>query len=171
MFWPTFVKVQGTWILEGEDQGIPLQRSEITCVREWNHCVQATASLEFYGSDSTGVMSVETTLQEIQRWDEFEIVTAPDDKACVRYTMRISRRQKSVTGLRTTLTTKDLCKGVEDRDIRLKLVDGFEVWKKLDEKRDVQRRRLLQVDWSAVDKYKRQEEARNKRPDKPSGEN
>ena len=40
-----YVKAAGTWVIEGDRQGFPLQTTEITCKRELKRCSSATAQI------------------------------------------------------------------------------------------------------------------------------
>ncbi len=150
--WDQYVSAEGTFVIEGEKQGMPLQTSKITCWRSWNACVEATASI--FPSDWS-IINVDMDFHEIERWDEHEIVTKPDDKLCVRYSMRISRMQKSVAKLRSTIDQGPACKGiVENRDFEINLVGGSEAEKGLDEQKLKKLRELIKADWRAIDALK-----------------
>ena len=38
-----YVNATGTWVIEGDNQGFPLQSTEINCERELKRCTSATA--------------------------------------------------------------------------------------------------------------------------------
>jgi len=118
-FWDSYVSAKGTLVIEGQEQGIPLQTTEIECRRQWGVCIAATAMLR--GED---YLSSWIEVYEVERWDEYELGTKPRDLDCVRYTLRINRRQKSVTGRRTTISASDQCKGISKEDFGLRLEDG-----------------------------------------------
>ena len=144
-----YVSAQGTWVIVGEEQGFPLQTSEITCFKSMTYCVEATSTLDVSGQSdyALGMLSTDLELHEIERWDQYEITTKPDDKACVRYTLRISRARNEVTGLRTTLDTKGPCAGVSKADFHLKLIDGQGIYDNRFKLRQEKRRQLLRANW------------------------
>jgi peptidoglycan hydrolase-like protein with peptidoglycan-binding domain len=126
MFWNDYVFANGTWVIENDKQGFPLQTTTIHCHREWNHCLEATA-IVMMGNH----LSVDIDYYEVERWDEHEIVTKPKKNLCVRYTLRLSRSQKQVTGLRITTVKGKGCEGTEPKDLSLRLASGMEVYMEL----------------------------------------
>jgi len=109
---------------------LTIPTTDLSCFREWNHCTEATAS-----HYPKGYISVDRTLWEIERWDEFEIVSKPNDSAfCTRYVLRIDKLQKAVFKQRTTKSDDGLCQGINKKDLRIRLVDGFDVWSELNKK-------------------------------------
>jgi len=152
-FWDSEVLATGTWIIEEREQAHPFQSTRIHCRRDWGVCIDATTIIypaTLMSEDPS--LDLDVTTYSVERWDEHEIVTRPDDKACVRYTLRISRQQELVTGLRSTIDRdSEYCKGHEKEDLRLQLADGTEVymeqWKKYQEKA----RELILADWGSVD--------------------
>ena len=134
-----FVSAEGTWTLIGQESGRPVQTSRIKCERDRRVCVEATAHYHenFLGTD------VET--HDIERWDKHEIVTTPEQTAaCVRYTTRIGRLQKSVTGLRLRISDDALC-GHMEAELHLRLSDGSEVMRQLADEREAALKGLLQA--------------------------
>jgi peptidoglycan hydrolase-like protein with peptidoglycan-binding domain len=135
-----YTSARGTWTIVGERlAGIPVQTSQIQCNKARGVCIEATAEL------SSNVLIVDTIVHPIERWDQHEITTKPVESAlCVRYSLRIGRREKTVTGLR--LRTVDFA-GCEHlaTELQLKLVDGHEVWSKLYEDRGARLKDLIQI--------------------------
>lgn len=136
--WETYFKADGTWVFESkiEKMADPIQRTEIQCYRDIGVCFEATA----YISDN--MLNVSNEVYDIERWDEYEIVTKPLDFGCVRYVLKIHRPNKTVRKFRSTLRTTDLCKGVDTTEKAIRLVDGFsEYWKsrrkRIDKRRDI----------------------------------
>jgi hypothetical protein len=128
-FWQSgYVSGKGTWVLTNEKMGWPEQTTHIQCLRDRRICIEATAVLTGEGRNKT--VSVDTDVYEIERWDDHEIVTKPRETSagCVRYVRRFNRVQKSVTGLRSTISTGELCKGVEIKEMHMILSDGFKVY-------------------------------------------
>jgi peptidoglycan hydrolase-like protein with peptidoglycan-binding domain len=125
-FWDSYVFAEGTWVIENDKQAFPLQATSIHCNRQWNHCIDATAEV-MMGNQ----LFVDIDYYEVERWDEHEIVTKPKENLCTRYTLRLSRSQKTVTGLRITTTTGKGCESIEEKDLTLRLVSGLEVYGEL----------------------------------------
>lgn len=142
-----FVSAQGTWTIANEKQAWPEQTSKIECVKDSRTCREAAASISRgLGGGESPRLSVNTETYEIERWDQHEIVTKPLDTlfGCVRYVLRLNRLQKSVTGIRSTISNKGLCKGSEAGEKHLVLMDGFKIyWDLLQESRAKQRKLLL----------------------------
>lgn len=127
-----YVSAKGTWVLTNEKMGFPEQASDIHCYRDRRTCTEATAIVSGKGSNRS--LAVDADSYEIERWDEFEIVTKPQETGfgCARYIRRFNRVQKSVTGLRSTISTGGLCQGVEPKELNMTLSDGFKVYWELD---------------------------------------
>ncbi len=123
-----YVSAKGTWVLTNEKMGLPEQASDIHCFRDRRACTEATAILGGKGSNRS--LIVDTDFYEIERWDEYEIVTKPKETGfgCARYIRRFNRVQKSVTGLRSTISTGAACQGVENKELTMTLSDGFKVY-------------------------------------------
>ena len=122
-----FVMAQGTWTLVNDEQAWPLQTTTIHCHRKWNHCIESTAIV----ADGER-LSLELNYYEVERWDNLEIVTKPRGLACVRYTLRLSLSQRTVTGLRMTKPAAEGCEFIGKQDIQLRLDNGTEIWRELD---------------------------------------
>jgi len=155
-----YVRAQGTWTISSEKLGVHAQTTEIECHKEQGYCFEATADI--YKNE---LLTVDQSRLVIERWDQHEITTKPEQSAvCVRFTMRIGRAQKSVTGLR--LRTKDtgLCKGMP-AELQLKLVDGDEVTKKLVNEQTTQLKGLLQAPGFESFKDKEGQSPQNVLPD------
>ena len=74
------------------------------------------------------ILDVTSEIYDVERWDDYEIVTKPYDYECVRYVLRINRQQRSVKKLRTTISSKDICKKVDQGDRYIRLINGFDEW-------------------------------------------
>jgi len=123
-----YVSGKGTWVLSNEKTGWPEQTTHIQCLRNQSICIEATAVIMGKGGDKS--LRVDTEMYEIERWDAHEIVTKPKETSsgCVRYVRRFNKVQKSVTGLRSTISTGEFCKGVEVKEMYMILSDGFKVY-------------------------------------------
>jgi DUF2075 family protein len=71
---------------------------------------------------------VDIDTYEIERWDAYEIVTKPVQLECTRYVRRVNRTQKSVTGIRSTISTRNACQGVDSTEMYMVLSDGIQVY-------------------------------------------
>lgn len=128
-FWQSgYVAGQGTWVWANGAMAWPEQTTHIQCLRDQRICIEATVVLTGKGGQRT--VNVYTDVYEIERWDDHEIVTKPRETSagCVRYVRRFNRVQKSVTGLRSTISTEGLCKETEPKEMHLLLSDGFKVY-------------------------------------------
>lgn len=143
LFWDEFVVATGTWTFKDSLLGNPLQATRIECHRQWMRCIEATVDLhppDFY------LAAPHLEYHKIDRWDAHEIITSPNDKVCVRYTLRISRSQQTVTGLRSPIKSKGDCGFVEPRDFQLQLSDGTKIWLELNKRRGEAISRILRMD-------------------------
>jgi hypothetical protein len=125
-FWKSgYVSGKGTWVLTNEKMGWPEQTTYIECLYDRRLCVEATAILTGEGRNKT--IRIDTDVYEVERWDDYEIVTKlrETSASCVRYVLKFNRVQKSVTGLRSTISTGGLCKGIEAKEMHMILSDGF----------------------------------------------
>jgi len=136
-----YVSAKGTWVLTGEKMGLPEQTSHIQCFRDRRVCIEAIALIE--GRGENRLLTLTSDEYEIERWDDYEIVTKPKQFGCVRYIRRVNRVQKSVTGLRSTTSTDELCKGLETKELHTTLSDGFKVYWELYENSKKALRKLM----------------------------
>lgn len=143
--WGEYVSAKGTWIIEGQEQGIPIQTTELQCYKALGQCIEATAMLQ-----DGDYLAVWLETHEVDRWDDFEIITKRD-LACVRYTIRISKVQKTVTGLRAKIDNTEACKQVGSADLRLRMADGIEALKGYKSKRREAILTFYRADWSVLD--------------------
>lgn len=142
--WSQYVSAGGTWVMENDTQGNALQATEISCYRETMQCVEATAVL---GEGSLApTLNVLVENYGIERWDEHEIVTRPNDKVCVRYVLRINRHLGAVTAIRSTINREGLCQQADTKDIHLRLADGGTISRELMSTREETRRNLTKLD-------------------------
>jgi hypothetical protein len=139
-FWDQgWVSATGTWIIAGQKSGRPVQTSKIQCDKKLAICAEATAHLD------DDFLSANTEVHQIDRWDDHEIVTLPKQSAtCARYTMRIGRAQRAVTGLRLRTSDAGVCAGFE-AELHLQLVDGMVVTRQMIDERNKQTEGLMQV--------------------------
>ena len=70
---------------------------------------------------------------DITKWDSTTILFRTDTD-CVEYVYTVDRSNKRLFGTRTKKTnTGSDCTMVEDKPLRLTLVDGFDVWKNINQ--------------------------------------
>ena len=148
--WDTgYASAEGTWTIQGEELAWPEQTSKIRCFLKLGICLEATAVIEtrVFGPEH---LSVELNTYQIERWDDVELATKPrHDTICVQHVLRISRVQKSVTGIRSTVSTNELCEGISEK--YLVLTDGLELSQKLQEKQADSWRNLTQISPSLME--------------------
>lgn len=121
-----YFMAKGTWVLTGERMAWPEQAVEFKCYRETATCLETTATIMRTGG--TPSLSVESEWYDIERWDGSEIVTKPKDYGCTRYVKRVNRVQKSVTGVRSTISDTTTCKALDAQDKFMVLSDGIKVY-------------------------------------------
>ena len=124
-----YVSSEGTWVSDTE-LAYPINSSIITCVKSAGFCIEALGQLS-----SSGNLIVDSTIFDIQTWNEREIVTSPNLGLCTRYIMRLDRIQKQVTSTRTTIKNVDECVAVDKAPMHLYLEDGLKAWQRLQKKK------------------------------------
>lgn len=82
--------------------------------------------------------------EDVERWDDQEIVTKPKDRHCVTETLRLSRSQKSVTRVRTHTISKP-CRGSDGQNTTFRLESGVKVWTELKNARKERFRRIMKT--------------------------
>jgi len=143
--WDAFMSVTGTWKIVNGRQARPLQTTHIECHRKWKYCIESTAVVE----GSQLVMTVDH--EDVERWDDQEIVTKPREHDCVTETLRLSRSQKSVTRVRTP-TISEPCRRSDSHNVTLRLDSGVNVWAELKNARKEKFRRIMKIgDFSLED--------------------
>ena len=128
-----FVSVEGTWVIEGDDQYSPLQTSKIKCDHFTNQCKEAQGSIS---PDDYSFLKVELDTYDIVEWTDQHLTYVNNNPLCVFYRYTIDWSTKSVTGIRVKRKDKvndKGCEGLKD-ELRITLKDGLEVYLKQDEK-------------------------------------
>ena len=127
--WDSSVDVSGTWKIENDDDAHPLQTTKISCEKREKICRSHTALLSTLSSGlfSRPFLYILNDTYDIIKWDDTEIIFVDDSPSCVSYVHSINRLTKQVTGLRTKKVPAqdDLCKTIFEKEIKIKLVDGF----------------------------------------------
>lgn len=137
--WDASVWASGTWTIVNGRQAMPLQTTHIECNRKWKYCVESTAMVE---EDNQLVLNVEDN--EVERWDDQEIVTKPKTSHCVTETLRLSRSQNTVTRVRRP-TTSESCQRSEGPGVTLRLDNGVKVWTEQNSARKEGFRRIMKM--------------------------
>lgn len=92
--WDNFVRVEGAWLEQGKkpDANTPFTSAVVECSKSAHLCVAAN-------SDGSGYIKLEWF--DIERWDQYEIATQPNDLLCGRETLRITRPDKTLLAINT----------------------------------------------------------------------
>jgi hypothetical protein len=125
----SYVKASGTWVIDGDKQGFPLQTTEITCERDLKRCTSATAQI-MLGKQ----LAVSLDTYEITSWEKGRVVFIDDSPNCVSYVFTVDLATKSVAGVRRSKPGATASLGdcsVFSKELRLYLRNGFDVAKQL----------------------------------------
>jgi hypothetical protein len=118
-----YFTAKGSWISDTK-LADAAQTTEIHCYKEFGYCFDTTARIF-----DNKLLTASSELYEIVAWSKDEIVTKSPQSAfgCVAYMMKIDRRNKRVTSVRTTIDNQSgACQGVQDTPIASYLGDGIE---------------------------------------------
>lgn len=94
--WNNLVTVDGTWFEQGKepDSKTPVHPTRLECFKSARLCIIATQVSE-------GSEYIHLEWFDVQRWDQYEIVTQPVDLPCGRETIHVSRPEKTVLTVNT----------------------------------------------------------------------
>ena len=126
------VGISGT--LTGPDLAYKTNTYAITCIKELNHCIVASA--EAIGDNQIGRLDY-PYLVPIIKWSEYEVVAQEDMPlfACGRLTLTITRKQETALWVIEPVNqTKTEC-AKSDGKYRKYTVEDPSYWKKLNPKR------------------------------------
>ena len=138
-----YVSAEGTWIIEGTPQAFPIQITNITCLKLDNYCMSAQALI-----GSGPIIFIDVNRSEIERWDNNTVVYMDKTSVCVEYVYTINRDSRRVIGSRAPKKdADDLCELLEQQEIKLTLVDGYQVWRELER---LATARVLPFMWAAI---------------------
>jgi len=141
--WDTWVEVQGSWMLKEGNTDDVLHTSRITCMREFNRCIDSTASLV---NASVPKLKVHTHVYDIKEWDENKIVSTPyDGEACTISILRISRNPPLVTRFVSSQGSPGACANVKANDRQYLLEDGLKIYEILKMQKSSAIQQILQV--------------------------
>jgi peptidoglycan hydrolase-like protein with peptidoglycan-binding domain len=145
--WDASVSATGTWTIVDGRQAWPLQTTHIECNRKWKSCLESTAMVQ---EGNQLVLTVDH--EDMERWDDQEIVTKPKDRHCVTETLQLSRSKKSVMRVRTPIISEP-CRRSAGQNATLRLESGVKVWTELEDARKEGFRRIMKTgDFSFEDK-------------------
>jgi hypothetical protein len=144
-FWDRgYVSTEGTWTIEGMKQAHPVQTSRTVCYKQEGRCTSAQAEIAFGDT-----LSLDVSLLEITKWDATTLVFTDTSPACVDYVYTIDRSNLRAFGTRKLKQdASDYCKQLlEQRDLKLTLVDGSTIWQGL---RDDASARTMPFVWATI---------------------
>ncbi|MBR1267032.1 hypothetical protein JQ629_05855 [Bradyrhizobium sp. AUGA SZCCT0222] len=137
-----YVVASGTWTMENARQAFPIQTSKIRCMRDEKTCTVAQAEIAF-----GNILNLETYSYDIAKWDNTTILFRTDTE-CVEYVYTIDRANKRLLGTRTKKPKAGAeCSAVEDKALRLAFVDGFDVWKTVNQEAES---KIAPIMWAVV---------------------
>jgi hypothetical protein len=127
-----FLSYEGTWVIENEQHGTPLNSSSISCTKQTGKCTESRAYI-FQNS-----LFVATDFHKILNWDSNFIVFENDDAICAKYTYTINVEKSELSGIKEIKNNEhETCKDKNLKKLNLKLVDGYDVWIKEREKKSL----------------------------------
>jgi len=119
-----YVHASGTWTMENARPAFPIQTSTIKCYKDEKSCTASQAEIAF-----GNMLNLEMYNYDITKLYNTTILFRTDTE-CVEYVYTIDRPNKRLFGTRTKKpNTGAECSDVDNKAIRLTLVDGFIVWK------------------------------------------
>jgi hypothetical protein len=123
-----YVHAVGTFTrIDNERPTSPIRRSVIHCYRDEKSCTSADAQIVF-----GDMLSVDLSRQKISVWNDTTILFHEDSR-CVEHVYTIDRANKRLIGTRTKKPNVSGCELLDDGTISLSLVDGFDVWSRLNQ--------------------------------------
>ncbi len=141
--WDKWIEVQGSWMLKEGNTDDVLHTSRITCMREFNRCIDSTASLV---NASVPKLRVHTHVYDIKEWDENKIVSTPyDGEACAISILRISKNPPLITRFVTFQGSPGPCAKVKAEDRQYLLEDGPKIYQILKTQKASAIQQILQV--------------------------
>jgi hypothetical protein len=123
-----YVSTEGTWTIEGAQQAFPLQFTVIRCFKQYGHCTSSQAEITHGGTLDLFVEQFEIT-----KWDKTTLAFVNNSPVCMDYVYTIDRSTRRTFGTRKPKKdAPEHCKQMLDqRDLKLTLVNGFTVWQQL----------------------------------------
>lgn len=137
--WDASVSASGTWLSVNDRQPMSLHTAHIECNRKRKYCVESTAML---GEGNQLILSLDQ--EEVERWDDQDIITKPNTHQCVTETLHLSRSQKTVTRRRIA-NASESCRPSAGQDVTLRLESGAKVWTDSKNARKEEFRRIMKT--------------------------
>lgn len=130
------VQATGTWVMENEQIGSPINEVRIGCYRDLGYCFVATAELMPMGT-ARPMLVADLARFPISRWDR-DVIVFSESNGCVTYSVTISRVSESITARREPDTNPGYgaCTIPMDAVLLTSVQDGHAVWRRLTEEED-----------------------------------
>lgn len=122
-----YVSAEGTLTIDNARSAFPLQVTKLRCYREDKVCTGATAEIAF-----GNMLNLSLFRHDVVLWNNTTLVFR-EDAACVLYLYTIDRTTKRLVGTRSKKPNVQGCETFEDRSLSLSLVNGFDIWLKLNQ--------------------------------------
>lgn len=141
--WKEWIDVQGSWMLKEGNTDDVLHTTRITCMYEFQRCIDSTASLV---NGPAPYLKVHTHVYDIKEWDDDKIVSFPyDGEACALSILRISKKPSVITRFVTRQGKPGICAKVKADDQQYVLKDGQEIYQSLKLQKAKAIQQILQV--------------------------
>ena len=141
--WDKWIDVKGSWMLKEGNTDDVLNTSRITCMQEFQRCIDSTASLV---NGSTPQLLVHTHVYDVKEWDEHKIVSHPyDGEACAISILRISKKPFVATRFVTLKKGPGPCVKIKPEDHQYVLDDGRKIYQTLKVQKAQAIQQILQV--------------------------
>lgn len=141
--WEKWIDVQGSWMLKEGNTDDVLHTSRITCMQEFQRCIDSTASLV---NGISPQLRVHTHVYDVKEWDDDKIVSQPyDGEACAISILRISKNPLVVTRFVTLNPGPGACVKVKAEDRQYLLDDGPKIYQALKIQKSQAIQQILQV--------------------------
>ncbi len=116
-----YFRAEGTWVTVSPKRAVDVNTAIVQCSKDEGQCIEGTAFV------FNGMLGADLNVLQIERWDEHEIVTKPDDAACARNVLRISREQNRVIEVQSVFKTDGPCSMLSLGDSTRELQAGQDV--------------------------------------------
>ncbi len=141
--WNKWIDVKGTWMLKEGNTDDVLHTSRITCMQEFQRCIESTASLV---NGPSPKLMVHTHVYDVKEWDEHKVVSHPyDGEACALSILRMSKKPFVVTRFVSLKSSPGPCSKVKAGDRQYVLDDGTKVYQALKMQKSSAIKEILQV--------------------------
>ncbi len=141
--WMQWVEIQGSWMLKEGNTDDVLRTSRITCMREFQRCIDSTASLV---NGSVPQLNVHTHVYDIKSWDENQIISKPyGGEPCMLSILRISKNPPLITRFVSLQKNPGPCAKVKPTDHQYLLEDGQKIYQILKRQKAEAIQKILQV--------------------------